>query len=797
MCHRTWMLACGISLITAVAMAADPQTVGELGDPDRIQFVGNTTFETRELRSALGASAAALLAAHPESPLDDLLPLLDRLIRSGYIHLGFAEIQVNTRYVQAQNAIVVKIVEGPRSFCGEIQIVGTKTVPIDDLRRLLTSKIPNVQASDGKDGKKSDSKDDPVWTVGKPASFAPGFWKSKHAAIQNAFKSLGYFDASFEVHVRPESNGKATLVISVADEGPQAILGEIEILGNQKNSAEDVIDLIKVPMGSLLNSTVKSRIEKQLASSARFLKSDVEIITPPFGNAPSILRIKLVEFPDAPRLTESFSDVEEVMVRMAEWVNTEGLSHDDLEVRLQLDSDPSQGEFAQKYTRLEARIVLSHRDRGCLFHFLIQEPAVPEPTALWVQLTPDLFSITASRQKLRFVAKSIMMSVTGTIAVTSKPPDEEGRMSNFQFGLGWKQDVKHKLPPFMLKTEMSPVAALREAKNYRDKWQLKDGLLSINEPTTRVMISADTGRLMRLHREADAHSQLDLVCEPDLYRKFCEEHDRHVEGMRIIQAGDVPISNFLAFIATLIPERLAKGDAATNEAFVSLLHTLLKRGAFHAFDAIFVEIFTQDEDEFHCTADADTALAGTSSWIPFVLPVVRQIVPNPSWPWTVCREFVFITTHQTPQAGRALQNLLDDPSTGPIANLTSAALFGMLAPQLKVEFSKRGLTRLRRARFQSDYEPFLREDSPVGRLLTATAQTLQELDDDEIASLVRQIPLEAVDERALIHALQQFPAHRSARPMEAIRAALDDAWEPLIEPRIRRQLEIMATERGP
>lgn len=125
-------------------------------------------------------------------------------------------------------------------------------------------------------------------------------------------------------------------------------------------------------------------------------------------------------------------------------------------------------------------------------------------------------------------------------------------------------------------------------------------------------------------------------------------------------------------------------------------------------------------------------------------------------------------------------------------NLSAAHLFGMLNPQLKVEFARRGLSRLERQRFYLDCEPFLDSMYPLGKLLQAATQTLQELDDHEIETLVNQLPLQERDRDALIHALRLLPAHQNDPPLDAVRMAVDDAWEPLIEPHLRTMLKLLA-----
>jgi hypothetical protein len=136
--------------------------------------------------------------------------------------------------------------------------------------------------------------------------------------------------------------------------------------------------------------------------------------------------------------------------------------------------------------------------------------------------------------------------------------------------------------------------------------------------------------------------------------------------------------------------------------------------------------------------------------------------------------------------------MLADTQSGPISNLASSLVLGMLHPQLRTAFAQCGLSRLKGERFQSDYEPFLQMESPIGRLLLATARTLQEFDVSEIESLVDQLPLDEADRQSLARVLRWFPDHRSDRAVDVLADALDEAWQPLIEPRVRMMLELLA-----
>lgn len=793
------LLNCSVVLLllTATATAA-PETVGELGDLDSVQFVGNDTFSSKQIRAALGLNLDVLLAGHPAAPFGELLRTLDDKVTDGYRHQGFADVDVTVRLDEQRSVVIVAIVEGRRYLAGNVEVTGALTIPIDRLTARITSPQPEAAASSAPDPPEVIPRTQkPIWQVGRPASFASGHWQSQRDAFQKALRSLGYFDATFNVTVRPGADGTAILLVSIHDEGPRAVLGEIEVVGNHKNTAEDVIRFLDVPAGTTLDADLKARLEHKLSESARFVRHELEIITPPFGDAPAILRVKLLEYAEAPPLSEPLTPREHAMVQLARRLNSIQGTDDDLEFRIvwpinaqaDLEQEPPLGAIIAHLD-----LVISHRRNSCL----LRARAVAHPDRelfdVWLHLDPTEAALSSPHHKLRFETQHVQQCVIGTVRWTAHPPDAEGRMSNFLFGVGAKGNSQRKLAPFMLQASAAPVGALREAHFHAGKMKLEDGILSIDDPKHHLAIVSDTGQLLRFEIEQGPQSRLAIKSKPGLFEKVLKEYEGQTANSRVIKSGDTPISNLLSFLATCAPEPVGDLAVVPSPSIARLTQSLLKRGAFRAFDDLLLAFLNHEDDRFTLPADAEAHFKNIHGpqWFVMVLPAARMVLPRPSWAWSISREFVFARTRHSERSVEAIQGLLADSETGPIANLASSLLLGTLHPQLRVEFARHGLERLQPHRFSRDYEPFLRGDSGIGRLLLATCQTLQEINDDEIEALVRYLPMNESDQRALVAALHQFPLHSTDSPVVVLRSALDEAWEPLIKPRVQAMLEMLA-----
>ena len=97
---------------------------------------------------------------------------------------------------------------------------------------------------------------------------------------------------------------RADLCIKIVDEGPTAEIGTIEVGGHERNSREEVLDYLKIKPGDQLTRQRFVELQQRLWASARFIRSDVKPILPANRADKLALRIDLVEYAKAPKLSE-------------------------------------------------------------------------------------------------------------------------------------------------------------------------------------------------------------------------------------------------------------------------------------------------------------------------------------------------------------------------------------------------------------------------------------------------------------------------------------------------------------
>ena len=775
-------LVCLTFFLVQHALFAAPELVGELGDLTRLKIDGNSTFDSASICRALGRNAEIILGGHPQESLQEFSAIIERQIRDGYQQSGFPDVKVKVIFDSKEAGLIATVHEGKRYRSGTIELTGAKTIDAEAFCSLLGERkdegLPNISKSTA-----------PVWQQGRPASFATGYWESQRENIQKAFQSLGYLDVSYSSRIRPNSDGTATLIIAIQDEGPRAILGDIEVTGTQKNSPDEVIKYLNLTPGTLLSRETKSQVEKDLSNSARFLKHTVEVITPPFGDAASTLKISLVEFPDAPKLTDSLSPAEAAMVRLAHWIDQVDLTDVDTELWALISQNKDGQQFSDKLEG-EIRFVASPTHQSFLGHVALKLEG-SDFVNVWLHASPEFLVLDAPDRATRFEARGISLAFDGRVRWTSMPPDAQGRMAQFFFGLNWKSNTDRTLPPFKLTTTVDPVVLMREAHLHRDSLKIDDDVLSIIDDQHHLVIDSQTGRLKDFNVDYGG-DRLGAGCQSGRYEELLKDCQKQAENNRVISSGDYPISNLLAFLATSLPEGKLGVDKQ-NKVVVDVAHALLKRGALHPFDELARDFFAHSTDRFELPPPASIAKMGPApNWTIFVVPFAHELFPKASWPLQISREFAYLQTRHTLLAQHAIGRMLSNESSGPLENLVCSWVFGRFHPGLRLEFARHGLDRLQRLPFRKDIDPLLAGDSGISKLLLAMTQTLQDVDDREIAAMVEFIPLDDRDRQSLTRALRLIPANRGSSPAEALQMALDDAWEPLIEPHLRLLLQSQA-----
>ena len=108
-------------------------------DPKMLKFEGEQSFTVDEIRKSLSNSAEYWTVAYRNLSTEHYTASVQRLIRAGYLHGGFADVEVSV-LENNDNSFLVRIKEGQRYTCGDIMIEPVESFSsYEDLRKIIIS----------------------------------------------------------------------------------------------------------------------------------------------------------------------------------------------------------------------------------------------------------------------------------------------------------------------------------------------------------------------------------------------------------------------------------------------------------------------------------------------------------------------------------------------------------------------------------------------------------------------------------------------------------------------------------
>lgn len=368
-------------LVLAIVQAACPgtasaETVGEIGDEDRLVVRGMTQIDPERLRLALADDAALAWLSRPEDSRDDFITAVAAKATLALERAGFPAPRVRAAVESSGGVeqLVVDVVEGQRLTAGRIEVTGLSEADAARLARFLSERQPPLDAAprsvDGSDGStKTVWVDaggrparflDPEWTPGGPAACDAIAERSIRAAVARFLRDEGYLaiaplvertasgklpraatgtvhskwlDASgtheaFDVSLR-KADGVADLVVAVKELPPKATLRDIELPTASRTRREDLAAFLGITVGGAVTERDRIAWRDKLRSSGRFLRHEVELHADPADPGAVVARFDIEEYAAASPLTAPLTTAEATMLRFHDWIVTAS-SEDDL-----------------------------------------------------------------------------------------------------------------------------------------------------------------------------------------------------------------------------------------------------------------------------------------------------------------------------------------------------------------------------------------------------------------------------------------------------------------------------------
>lgn len=739
------------------------------------------------------------LAAHRQAPESEFAPTIQRLIRDGYLRAGFPHVKVTTSAGDSANGETsVKIEEGDRYRCGKIEFVGG-ALTSEAIRTDLVKALVEPQVNPGN----SSSPIPSFWEAGSPAAFDETAKAIALSIVQSKLTERGYLLPKAEVRLDvDQATHTAALVIVLLDEGIKATLEEFHIsyAGKSKNPDDQLLKFLHLEKGLPVQGTLITEITNQLYSCGRFIQHDA-LLEPMEKPGNFRLHLFMEDLEEAPLLSEPLSTNAMVLLKCQEWLSHLNQQNWDLLATLAVIKTNGQ--------RFELNFGLAKSG--------ISLEASSGPTNSPPQL---VYAFTASTQafsvfsawrgeKLSVPAVSNRFEVF-LEAAPNTAPDRGGR---FNLNLGGGFGIRTEGPPLRLRLNLAPCVFLAHL-GQRSKLELHNGILEgsllrkEDEVPTRVKIDAATGRLIELGFESVTNGSVFRI------NVRTEENGvtRHAARLHSATAAfpeqydpEYPLSSRFGFMASdLLESPLA--DSPLLEGFLMTdvkAHIRLARSSVAAakaalgrknlaqclypletsLAALFTQLGTnQGENTFSVPVRITSTNLQTgmiAAFAPLALMEIDTLWTPGSWPWSVCREFVFTLSGQSKYTSAELRALLRSEDLGPLGCGAIASILSKLDAGMAEGFARRSLEQLSAEKLQEDLGVLLEPKAGLGRLLGDSLGLLARIRDQDLSLLTSTLGISSSN--ALATAVQRLRSETNIPPASALAPLIQAQWEPWLK----------------
>ncbi|MBI3861437.1 MAG: hypothetical protein HY290_06035 [Planctomycetia bacterium] len=763
---------------------------------DALTFAGVKSFDERELRAELKRDYEIAVAGRPGTELPEFLATIERQIREGFRHAGFPDVKVRAAVQAAAKTIEVRVDEGLRYKCGDVAVVGVAHVSREAIVKAVTEFSRRFRLR---------------WKLGESAPFDDATKSQLRERIEVAFAENGYDRPQFDVAVKREGNHTATLAVKIGSEGPQSVVGRIEIDGLQRDSREEFLKYLELRPGMTCENRFVNRIKARLRDSGRYLSNRVVVAEPelPFRDVSREVynvHITVREYTDAPSLADDVSAVERALLKLRAWLDrwSQGTTEKDVVLTYSYRSE----DFTRPGVHYSGRMVISPRNGQSLTcvatgrdgRRLIDLAAFSDERRILIGNLLRGATVefpNSGEDQLRF-------TVGGDAA--SEKTLERGDAQKFRINLGWnlRSHRDKRSPAVKVVTDFAPVFMLSLAHSGESRGTIHDGICEFTDENLHLKFEADTGRLIELRRDEveydgvafvvttskDAFQQEVARLEAS-FSRASREYDRNSPWKSL---AEFAVEEWLDGIG---------GDARPGDLeSLRVLRKLIERWSPPALSELLAAaegpVHDRDDPFWIPTHIVGFGLADWQSGDSrlrrnligqLALPLLQEFLPARGWWQLVGRDLVLMWPGQSTNFSVNLADVADSAEIGPLGECLLATLSPYVGKDVGESAGLAGLRRLSTAAFRRDYEPLLAQDSWLGRWFVSLAEAVRSLDESEIRALCRLLPATAPREQ-IATALLELKADPRTPIVRALSAALDRLWLDVL------RTELSATLRG-
>lgn len=809
----------GIALLlgmvcTPRAGAADQKaakTVGALGMVRHLQFTGNHAFTAELLRAGLRSNTGWMLAAHPDAPLEDFLTATRERLERGYRSHGFPFVKVTvTHPANHPDQVVCAIEEGARYNAAQVRILGAHTIPEADLIRYLTTSeqvgpppapnAANVNANANIGGTAQQVSDMQslntqertiFWEIGKPASLDPINVAYETDEIKTLLSSLGWMQAKVELSTeRDDQAHTATLVVKILDEGPQAVIGKIEITGAARDTTAEIIRYLGIAKGQTLTTDFTTRVDAKLRSSGRYITHKVTTEALEGDSRQMTLRLELAELKEAPKLSAPLSPAQQTLVKAGAWLEeVRRTGREDVTFRYALlEKDGNTMRVDGLYQPARGWILSGLESK--------KADALTEPPTFFLRYTAQDFSILWRRGSgpARWLHGPQIAFPLQTVKLSLKPDlrDDGSTGYSMLFNADWKS-TDDPLPP-KFDFDLPPSLMVLFGAQLAGHWASADGIgsalkIKVDETTTlSFAVEEATGRFktceIEIIEKSGSISRIGLSVAPGAWDAASQSLEKDAAGLTNAFDAKEPWPSWIGFVAHgLFEQGIGIKPGATPaeiDARAQAAHDVTRDFLIMPLEAV-ANAFTTAKDAFIIPMDPlevnqisnnSYALLGS-----LLMYLSDSLVEEDSWPWLLMREMVYISYGHTEHTAQVLDEIAANPKLGPMGAYAVSQILASQRPPDSVRFLELARSKLSAKEFQKDWQLML--NSPFGKqaAFMAFLAQLQKGHREEIdlaKSLADSFSLNLLS--ANLDSLSTVLAANASHPLDQILKPTMDQW---------------------
>jgi TPR repeat protein len=729
--------------------------VGEAGRLTAIRFEGNRTFDREQLLWALKLDFDVQTAAHPLAPVSNYIAILEKKMVTGYRREGFPEATIHAALETNRDSVLIRVAEGPRYCCGEVQVKGTSVETNAAVLRSLKGTLVEFRQGEF---------DSVLWQKDRPAPFDAQGQEVLSQRIEATLADLGYFKPRFRLKIAPGTEkGRADLEMQFENAGTSAVLEEIQINDLFRNTRQQVLDFLKLKPGMRIQPNLGGEVTEKLWKSGRFFKHEVALS--PLGEPGQFkLALKLDEVELAPPLDQPLSPGEEALLKFGERVR-------------HWDSQPEDWvwvvDLPLERSRIQAELVMSSAGVAGVFRTGISnQPATIKAAGIVAERRIALYSPGEHR---KIIWEPTQGYVPGSLKLTppehpfSEPVTYLGVSLNPSFTL-----QSRKLLDFSM--DVAPVSFLCAAHYYECKV----------EPKQVTLVERDGSGATKFSLKLDAQSGRLLSAEYKLPRGVVQLRTEEAAFARLVNettAAGVACSNVSdsvqGLVSWLLPAKTRKGDSSfriepevlqdlndllgaqdpkstwseMRSRFAPMGTALAKiqlllggnasTEALQPLNSFWSAISKGPGDgSFHIPVGRSPTRSPTQQGMaPFAaaaLGEADQLFPHGSWLWIAFRETILALEGAGVYTAQAIQQLRQSEEIGPAGCALIAGLVSRADSTEARLFARKGISLLSLEDFRRDYECLLTTNTVVGDTLRNVLALLQNLTPQQSAALASE-----------------------------------------------------------